>query len=313
MAQKEKLEQVLELLLSENQEKAAELAHEIIVETARNIYESMMEAEEIADETEDFTSEIESDESEIASDEENDGELDDEEDADGGDESEDDEEEQDVEDRVEDLEAQLAELRAEFDALMDEELEEPNHADLQATIGDDDSDDASDDASDDSDISEFGSDELDNDEEDMRDPAEMFERRMTKQLQVAPQTKKGKKETRVAEETQFLNKVADTGQRGTAKLAGTGNKSSLGAENTKSPYTNPPSKKDYGGKPVKFGSGTGGEYGKYNGETAEDGTITDNLGVKPKRVSDKADATPKYTGGKAAGDGGNKSPVRKQD
>lgn len=309
MAQKEKLEQVLELLLSENQEKAAELAHEIIVETARNIYESMMEAEEIADETEDFTSEIESDESEIASDEENDGELDDEEDAEGGDESEDGGEEQDVEDRVEDLEAQLAELRAEFDALMDEELEEPNHADLQATIGDD----ASDDASDDSDISEFGSDELDNDEEDMRDPAEMFERRMTKQLQVAPQTKKGKKETRVAEETQFLNKVADTGQRGTAKLAGTGNKSSLGAENTKSPYTNPPSKKDYGGKPVKFGSGTGGEYGKYNGETAEDGTITDNLGVKPKRVSDKADATPKYTGGKAAGDGGNKSPVRKQD
>ena len=309
MAQKEKLEQVLEFLLSENQEKAAELAHEIIVETARNIYESMMEAEEIADETEDFTSEIESDESEIASDEENDGELDDEEDAEGGDESEDGGEEQDVEDRVEDLEAQLAELRAEFDALMDEELEEPNHADLQATIGDDDSDDASDD----SDISEFGSDELDNDEEDMRDPAEMFERRMTKQLQVAPQTKKGKKETRVAEETQFLNKVADTGQRGTAKLAGTGNKSSLGAENTKSPYTNPPSKKDYGGKPVKFGSGTGGEYGKYNGETAEDGTITDNLGVKPKRVSDKADATPKYTGGKAAGDGGNKSPVRKQD
>lgn len=309
MAQKEKLEQVLELLLSENQEKAAELAHEIIVETARNIYESMMEAEEIADETEDFTSEIESDESEIASDEENDGELDDEEDAEGGDESEDGGEEQDVEDRVEDLEAQLAELRAEFDALMDEELEEPNHADLRATIGDDDSDDASDD----SDISEFGGDELDNDEEDMRDPAEMFERRMTKQLQVAPQTKKGKKETRVAEETQFLNKVADTGQRGTAKLAGTGNKSSLGAENTKSPYTNPPSKKDYGGKPVKFGSGTGGEYGKYNGETAEDGTITDNLGVEPKRVSDKADATPKYTGGKAAGDGGNKSPVRKQD
>ena len=244
MAQKEKLEQVLELLLSENQEKAAELAHEIIVETARNIYESMMEAEEIADETEDFTSEIESDESEIASDEENDGELDDEEDAEGGDESEDGGEEQDVEDRVEDLEAQLAELRAEFDALMDEELEEPNHADLQATIGDDDSDD--------SDISEFGGDELDNDEEDMRDPAEMFERRMTKQLQVAPQTKKGKKETRVAEETQFLNKVADTGQRGTAKLAGTGNKSSLGAENTKSPYTNPPSQKDYGGKPVKF-------------------------------------------------------------
>ena len=309
MAQKEKLEQVLELLLSENQEKAAELAHEIIVETARNIYESMMEAEEIADETEDFTSEIESDESEIASDEENDGELEDEEDAEGGEESEDGVEEQDVEDRVEDLEAQLAELRAEFDALMDEELEEPNHADLHATIGDDDSDDASDDG----DISEFGGDELDNDEEDMRDPAEMFERRMTKQLQVAPQTKKGKKETRVAEETQFLNKVADTGQRGTAKLAGTGNKSSLGAENTKSPYTNPPSKKDYGGKPVKFGSGTGGEYGKYNGETAEDGTITDNLGVEPKRVADKADATPKYTGGKAAGDGGNKSPVRKQD
>lgn len=296
MAQTQKLEQVLDLLLSENQDKAAQVLHQIIVEKARTIYESIVEEEETEvggeDDTEDFTAEISDDEADIDVDQENDGEpeLDDEdnEGAESGD---------DVEDRVEDLEAQLAELRAEFDALMDEEMEEPNHADLAADQDDMDG--------------EFP-DEGTDDDLSVEEPDEMFERAVNPKLKKAPQAKDARRSKKVDEETQFLNKVADTGQRGTAKLVGTGNKSTLGAEHNQSPYTKAPTKKDYGGKPVKMGSGTGGEYGKYNGDNAKDETPTDNVGVEPKKVPAKADSTSKYTGGKPSGDGGSKSPLSKK-
>jgi len=45
MSQKRKLEHVLELLINEDSEKAAELLHEFIVEKARLVYESITEAE----------------------------------------------------------------------------------------------------------------------------------------------------------------------------------------------------------------------------------------------------------------------------
>lgn len=300
MAHTQKLEQVLDLLLSENQDKAADVLHQIIVEKARTIYEGIVSEEEqvvgVEDDTEDFTAEISDNERDIDADEENDGEVD----------ESDDTESDDVEDRVDDLEAQLAELRAEFNALMDEEMDEPNHADLADTIdsqadeGDeDDTDEGEDDTDEDNDLS-------------TEDPAEMFERAVSPKLKTAPQRKNTYRGQRVAEETQFLNKVADTGQRGTAKLVGTGNKSTLGAENNQSPYTKAPSKKDYGGTPVKIGSGTGGEYGVYTGDKAKDETPTDNVGLTPKRVSAKADSTSKYTGGKASGDGGSKSPLSKK-
>lgn len=307
MSQQKKLEQVLDLLLSEDQEQAAEILHQIIVEKARTIYESLVDEEtvDVEDEgneeldeadnvggnpEEDFTAEISSDEEEIESDEHNDGEVDD----DGAVEDENDEgEEEELDDRVDDLEAQLEELRAEFDALMGEELQEPNHADLADNYAD-----------------ETG-DEIDAAEADIESDS-MFEKKGAAKLEKAPRAKTAKNDKKVAEETQFLSKVADTGQKGTAKLAGTGNKSAHGAEGTQSPYTHAPSKKDFGGKPVKFGSGTGGEYGKYHGDSATDDTITDNVDVEPKKVSDKADSTPKYTGGKTAGDGGSKSPLTKK-
>lgn len=306
MSQTKKLEQVLDLLLSEDQERAAEILHQIIVEKARTIYESIVDEETVNDDDtddldeaeefgsepgEDFTNEISSDEDEISADEENDGEVDD----DGSDETENSEEE--IEDRVEDLESQLADLRAEFDALMGEELQEPNHADLADTI-----DGSEADADDEMGVN------MDSDKE----TASMFEKAKKPKLEKAPMAKDAKQGKKVDEETQFLSKVADTGQRGTAKLAGTGNKSSLGAEQNQSPYTRAPNKKDYGGTPVKIGSGTGGEYGKYHGETSEDNTVTDNVGLEPKKISVKADTTAKYTGGKAAGDGGSKSPLSKK-
>lgn len=303
MSQQQKLEQVLDLLLSEDSEHAAELLHQIIVEKARTIYESIVDEEvdeaedkEELDEAEDevggepnkdFTDEIADDEAEIDADEENDGEAedDDSEEEDSEEESpfgDEESEEGDVEDRVEDLESQLAELRAEFDALMGEEMQEPNHADLGAEMGEIED--------------EFGGEEAGAEAPDFSGNeqvvgevvAVMHEKKKASKLEVAPQSKKAKKDKKVDEETQFLQKVADTGQRGTAKLVGTGKNTPLGAEQDKSSFTNIPPRKDYGGKPTKIGGGTGGEYGKYHGDSAADKTPTDNVDVKPKNSSVKA-------------------------
>jgi hypothetical protein len=332
MSQQQKLEHILDLLLSEKTDQAVEVLHSVIVEKARAVYESIVDEESEEDKeeldeaeddvggepSEDFTDEISSDEDEISSDEEQDGEAEDEEDDFG---SEDDEDfgNESTEDRVEDLESQLAELRAEFDALMDEEMQEPNHADLGDDMGDaedefggDDMGDAEDEFGGDAGAPSFGG----NEQVVGEVVATMYEKKKAAKLEVAKQAKKGdlkkKGEKKVDEETKFLNKVGDTGQRGTAKLVGTGKDTPLGAEQTKSSFTNVPARKDYGGKPSKIGSGTGGEYGKYNGDSAADKTMTDNVGIKPKGSSIKADTTAKYTGGKAAGEGFAKSPLTKK-
>ncbi len=333
MSQQQKLEKVLDLLLAEDQEQAAELLHQIIVEKARTIYESVVEEEaddknsdemeeakddEVGgDPDEDFTSEIESDTDEVEADQENDGEP--ESDDDGFDtDSESSDSEESTEDRLEDLESQLADLRAEFDALMGEEMLEPQHAELAGDMADGELDGELDGAvtpADDMDadpgMPSFGKDEKVVGEV----VAVMHEKKKDSKLAgKAPQAKKGElsKKNKMDEETKFLQKVADTGQKGTAKLVGTGKNTPLGPEQTQSPYTHAPSKKDYGGQPHKFGGGTGGEYGKYHGETPKKDTPTDNVDVKPKSSSIKADTTPKYTGGKSAGEGFTKSPFTKK-
>ena len=117
MSHRDKLEQVLELLINEEQDAAAELLHSVIVEKARGMYEELVDEDFGGDEKEDFADEIESDKEEIESDEifDNDEEGDEE----GSEEdSEEPADEEEVEDRLEDVEASLADLRAEFDALM---------------------------------------------------------------------------------------------------------------------------------------------------------------------------------------------------
>ena len=344
MSQQKKLEQVLDLLLSEDSNKAAEILHQIIVEKARSIYENIVEEDEVEEEKEtveesdevggdpskNFTQEIASDQDEIDGDEEFDGEAEDDEDDefDGEADDEDGEDgefggagEGSTEERVEDLESQLADLRAEFDALMGEEMQEPQHADLAGEFGSEDD-------------GEFGSEDggdFGHEEEEGASPrfggdqqvvgevvATMYEKKKAEKLEVAKQAKKGdlkkKGEKKVDEETKFLSKVGDTGQRGTAKLVGTGKDTPLGAEQTKSSFTNIPPRKDYGGKPTKIGGngGTGGEYGKWTGESATNKTPSDNVNIKGKNSSVKADTTAKYTGGKPAGDGFSKSPLSKK-
>ena len=149
MADQNKFEQMLELLVNENKEAAQELFHEIVVEKSRDIYESLLEDE---DDVEEATDE-EVDESDEDLDEADDEEVDEsDEDLDenfsldsfevegdddmGGDptddmmadlgmddegeegDMDDEGEEGDVEDRVEDLEDALEDLKAEFEKMM---------------------------------------------------------------------------------------------------------------------------------------------------------------------------------------------------
>ena len=140
MSERNKLEQVLELLLAEDNERAEELLHEYVVETARAEYERILDEDEVV-ETEETEEEAveESEESEEEAVEEaiddSDPEADfvsDVEDTDAG--IDDDEiggfgseeeagEEEDLEDKVDSLEDELEDLRAEFEKLLSGEEE----------------------------------------------------------------------------------------------------------------------------------------------------------------------------------------------
>jgi len=124
----DKFNQLIELLIAEDEEKASELFHDIVVERSRSIYENLID-EETVDEDDEVVAE-EDDESIEESD--FDEEL-------GGDAADDmisdiqadeqglaieaDEGEEELEDRVVDLEDALDELKAEFDKIMDDDEE----------------------------------------------------------------------------------------------------------------------------------------------------------------------------------------------
>jgi len=146
MADLNKFEKMLELLVNEDKEAAQELFHEIVVEKSRDIYESLLEDDEEVDESDDEEVDESDEDLDEADDEEVDEsdedldenfsldtfevEADDEEADDAGDEEaddmdmgdeegeEDEGEEGDVEDRVEDLEDALDDLKAEFEKMM---------------------------------------------------------------------------------------------------------------------------------------------------------------------------------------------------
>lgn len=214
MSHQAKLEQILDLLINEETEKANELAHQVLVEKAREIYESLVEEDFGGDMKSDFADEIEADKDEIEADEvfdgddlEGDVDLDDVEDVEG------DEEETDVEeleDRVEDLEALIAELRAEYDRLMSDDLDgevddlEGDVDDLEGDVGVDDFEVV---------------DDLEGEE--------------------------------LEEATKLSDTVPATGQEREGKLAGTGAKSKVGATGKESPYTRIPPR-ETAGEPTDF-------------------------------------------------------------
>lgn len=135
-----KYEKLIEYIINDEESKARELFHEIVVEKSRDIYESLMDTEESigGNPVDSLVDEISADEEGIAEDDlEGDEELDlgdevgadDEMDFDGnGDLDSHEEEHASDEDRISDLEDALDELKAEFDKLMSAEAGEEEHA-----------------------------------------------------------------------------------------------------------------------------------------------------------------------------------------
>jgi len=127
-----KYEQLIEHIINDETDKARELFHNIVVEKSRDIYESLIDEQDLEEvggnEVEDLVDEITVDEQGISEEDEEEGAeeapaldaLDAEEAGDEGHEDHSGEEgaEEELEDRVVDLEAALDELKAEFDALM---------------------------------------------------------------------------------------------------------------------------------------------------------------------------------------------------
>jgi exosome complex component RRP41 len=136
-----KFEQLIEYVINDEEAKAKELFHDIVVEKSREIYENLMteeESEEELDEAEEddaeeeldenfenLGDEVDAEEQGMQEDEESDAEFDDEAEEDGEDLTHDIEGgndiEHDIEDRVVDLEDKLDELMAEFESLMGNE------------------------------------------------------------------------------------------------------------------------------------------------------------------------------------------------
>ena len=132
-----KFEKLIDLIINENEEQARSLFHDIVVEKSREIYESMMDEEQMTQspveglldeiaaeehgmtEEEDEFADIEMDDGE--------GEMDVDLDSDemGGEEGE-----EGLEDRVVDLEDKLDQLMAEFEDLMGQEGGEEEHSDM---------------------------------------------------------------------------------------------------------------------------------------------------------------------------------------
>ena len=139
-----KYEQLIEYIINEEEGKARELFHEIVVERSRDIYEGLMDEEDMnevvqqGNEVESLSDEVSDDEVGMHEDEDEfeveldggEGDLDPEMDMDsdmdmdGGEEGEFGAEEASDEDRIVDLEDAIDELRAEFDRLMSAEEEE---------------------------------------------------------------------------------------------------------------------------------------------------------------------------------------------
>ena len=154
-----KFEQLIEYVINDEEQKARDLFHEIVVEKSRGIYEELMSEEEIEEAKDEELDEAEDSEEELdeAKDEESDEEeLD--ENMMGGDQAADliddieteeqgismegddemaDEEGGDIEDRVVDLEDKLDELMAEFEALMGDEGQE-GEDEMDIEVGSDD-------------------------------------------------------------------------------------------------------------------------------------------------------------------------------
>jgi hypothetical protein len=142
-----KFEQLIEYVINDEEAKARELFHEIVVEKSRAIYEEMMEDEDL-DEAEAKDEGEELDENMLGGDQADDliddVEVEEEgmsmegEESDEGDDFGDEEGAEGLEDRVVDLEDKIDELMAEFEALMGDEVSDEVDGEELADVSADD-------------------------------------------------------------------------------------------------------------------------------------------------------------------------------
>jgi len=264
MTHRQKLEQILDLLINEETEAASDLLHTVIVEKARTMYEDLVDEDFGGDEKEDFANEIEADKDEIESDEiYDDDEEGEEEYGEEGEESDEPAEEEEIEDRVEDLEAQLGELRAEFEQIIDGDLGDEVVGD--EVVGD-----------------EFG-DEVVGGEEGFGDVELGGEEEYTEEGMYEEVIDE------LDEATKLQDEVSGNPLDSEGKLTGTGKNSKTGATGKVSPFTKAPRKAEHGGKPHQTKGGD--ESTKKVGE-GEDNTPTSNIDVKTGEKK-SADNNPK--------------------
>jgi hypothetical protein len=149
-----KFEKLIDLIINEDQERAEQLFHEIVVEKSREIYESIIDEDMTTDLIDEISSEEEGmddmmeDDEEFTADEEVDGdydvegdmgddEVDFELDADEGDDHHADMGgNEELEDRVVDLEDKLDELMAEFEAMMGDEGSDDDDEEVDVEVDD---------------------------------------------------------------------------------------------------------------------------------------------------------------------------------
>jgi hypothetical protein len=258
-----KYEQLVEFIINDETDKARELFHTIVVEKSRDIYESLMDEEDLdevgGNRVKGLVDEIALDEEGISEEEEfsdeeeseeEDGAFDHEEGHEG------DSEEAELEDRVVDLESALDELKAEFDALMaGEEHEEEAHPGIHGDEGSEESD---------AEDMMYEAKEEDDEEDDEEDEEELDENIVR----------------------EYVEKVADVNAKSeSGKLAGADGSRPLQTKSTVA------GKNDMGGKAVNITAG---------GTSDENGT-TPNKSVKPKgELVGKVLNTPGSDAGKTA-------------
>lgn len=166
-----KFEKLIEYVINDEDAKASDLFHEIVVGKSREIYEGLMQDDMGGDAVDDFIGDVSADEEGI--DYANDSDEDEdtvEMDMDSDETEEASDETEELEDRVVDLEDKLDELMAEFDDLIGDEATEE-----EAEVVDMDMDDeATEEADEEADEFSFESTEVDEEAEELEESAELI-------------------------------------------------------------------------------------------------------------------------------------------
>ena len=173
-----KFEKLIEYVINDEDQKASDLFHEIVVGKSREIYEGLMQDDIGGDEVDDFIDDVSADEEGV--DFADDSEADDVEVdfADEVDAEENEEDHAEIEDRVVDLEDKLDELMAEFDDLIGDDAVSTSDEDGAEMDFEVDTDDESEDfngldAEEELSFEESADEEIDEDKEELDESAEL--------------------------------------------------------------------------------------------------------------------------------------------